>query len=102
MVDEEDDLPDYSEMSEAELNQELLDTFDRIYSDTLRWETGGRDDFWANLDNLDEDQKIQMLEFADDSIEDLADYQEEDAPDWLKEMGWYDDDGDWHNPFWYH
>jgi len=90
-----------------ELFDAVFDRFQNLYEDTYRWEAeGGADSTRENLEHLSDDQLFEVWEFSDQEFGDLAEYgfaeNMEDPPDWLLEMGWYDDDGDWHNPFWYH
>lgn len=98
----EDDI-----VSREELEDAVISKFDSIYDGDMEYELyGGRDEFVDGLSHLSDDALAFMAEADRDSIEEYANYGfdegQEDPPDWLEELGWYDDDGDWHNPFWYH
>lgn len=100
MVDEYQ--PDREELMDI-----VLDRMDSIYEDNYDWEMGGgRDNFIDAIDNFSDDTLRDMAERDLDEFSDLAEYGFEEnmvePPDWLLDLGWYDDDGDWHNPFWYH
>lgn len=98
------DDPDYTR---EELMDVVIAKMDSIYSDNYGWEMdGGRDHFVRDIENFTDDALEYMAESDMDEFTDLANYGFDEGmdepPDWLLEMGWYDDDGDWHNPFWYH
>lgn len=103
MVINEDDPDAYSREN---LEREAIEIFDNIYDHSISWELGGRDHFANNLDELSDDTLLFFTELTAEQIESYADYgydlEQEDPPEWLVELGWYDDDGEWHNPFWYH
>ena len=96
-------MVDDEEFDRGELEDLVQEKFDQIYGDTVRWEIdGGREHFADSLENVSDGDLDYMLTLSADQIEDFAEFDVDDAPDWLIDMGWYDDDGDWHNPFWYH
>jgi len=103
MVDN-DDFDDYSR---EELIDFVVEKMDRLHADEYNWEMwGGRDNFADDVQNFSDETLRDMAERDLDEFTDLANFGFDEGmdepPDWLLEMGWYDDDGDWHNPFWYH
>src|SRR5215831_18793535 len=87
-----------------ELEDRVIERFDEAYRGTFDWDQwGAREDFIDNLSHLTDDTLAYMADSTQEELEDWANYGFEEGmeepPDWLLEMGWYDDDGDWHNPF---
>jgi hypothetical protein len=97
-------MVDGDEQDREELEDQIIGKFDEAFGGTYDWDQwGARDDFIQSLDHLSTDTLAFMADSTADEIEDWANYGFEEGmeepPEWLLEMGWYDDDGDWHNPF---
>lgn len=98
-------VDDYEDREELE--DRVIAQFDAEYGGTFDWDHwGARETFIENLDHLSNDVLEFMVVSSAEEMEDWANYGFEEGmeepPDWLLDMGWYDDDGEWHNPFWYH
>lgn len=100
-------MVDYEDFDREQLEDAVLERFESLYSNTWNWEAnGGREDVQDRIEDIPTETLQEMLDYSDEQWGDLAEYGygegQEEPPDWLIEMGWYDDDGDWINPFWYH
>src|SRR6266571_1096958 len=99
-------MVDDEEYTREELMDAAIEKMYSIYAYTYSWEIYGRDAFSRDVENFSDAALRDMVERPEEDFAELANYgfelNMEEPPDWLLELGWYDDDGDWHNPFWYH
>lgn len=86
--------------------------FDRVFGDEFSYETGGRFTVLnAVYHHASDEALIRMAGASEDELRTWAAAQQSKknpnrpvakTPSWLRNLGWNDEHGKWHNVFWYH
>lgn len=77
------------------------------HRDELKWTRAAQKRVAKNLRNMDEDALRKLDKMSASEIRDLARHQAEHiesgrVPKIVRQLAWRDEDGHYHNPFWYH
>lgn len=94
----------------SEARARIYARVNRWNQDELEWETGGRKRFKERLDHIDDPKAIRfLLGMSEREFRANARWQLDEngkprkgVPKWIVDMGYEDDNGYWHNIFWYH
>lgn len=85
----------------------VFDKVDEDHQNELRWTDRTARHFQREMERLPTEILQRLGRMSADELRSLAEWQEidmsrDDVPEILEEITYYDDEGHFHNPLWYH